>query len=141
MSDAPTDTMSAGGVVINPKGEVLVVNQNGNSWSLPKGQIDEGETALRAARREIFEESGVTELNLIKELGTYTRYRIGKGGMGENTSEMKTIIMFLFHTTQMKLDPVDVANPEACWVEKDKVSEMLTHPKDKEFFETVEKEL
>ena len=32
--------------------QVLVVNQRGLSWSLPKGHIEEGEDALDAARRE-----------------------------------------------------------------------------------------
>ena len=51
-------TQSAGGVVLNKKGEVLVVSQRGTSWSLPKGHIDKGEDALGAAKREIYEESG-----------------------------------------------------------------------------------
>ncbi|MCK4247280.1 MAG: NUDIX hydrolase, partial [Methanomicrobia archaeon] len=41
-------TKSAGGVVINEDNQVLVVNQNGNSWSLPKGHIDYGEDKLDA---------------------------------------------------------------------------------------------
>ena len=61
-------TESAGGVVLNTKGEVLVVSQHGTSWSLPKGHLDEGESELAAARREIREESGVCELKLLKKL-------------------------------------------------------------------------
>ena len=89
-------TKSAGGVVLNSEGEVLVVNQNGNSWSLPKGHIDAGEDAVTAARREIYEESGITELEQLGELGTYERYRIGKGGVGEDISEIKSILFFCF---------------------------------------------
>ena len=54
---------------LNKKGEVLVVNQRGTSWSLPKGHIDFGEDALTAAKREIYEEAGITDLKIIKELG------------------------------------------------------------------------
>ena len=43
----------ATGVVVNKKGEVVVVNQNHNSWSLPKGHIEKGEDPLAAAKREI----------------------------------------------------------------------------------------
>lgn len=60
-------TKSAGGVVLNKNEEILVVNQNGNSWSLPKGHIDEGEEVLEAAVREIYEESGISKLKFIKE--------------------------------------------------------------------------
>ncbi len=126
-------TFTAGGVVLNANGEVLVVNQRGNSWSLPKGHIDPGEDDLTAAKREIAEESGITELEYIKPLGTYERHRIGLHG-GDDTSELKQMRFFLFRTKQTKLAPTDPNNPEARWVAREKVSEMLTHPKDREFF-------
>jgi len=133
-------TESAGGVVLNKKGQVLVVNQNGDSWSLPKGHIDAGETALSAAKREIWEETGVKELSLIQSFGSYRRSKIGVRG-GEDKTEMKTIHMFLFETSQEKLNPRDPRNPEACWVDKSKVADLLTHRKDREFFLGILKEL
>jgi 8-oxo-dGTP pyrophosphatase MutT (NUDIX family) len=129
-------TESAGGVVLNGAGQVLVVNQKGTSWSLPKGHVEEGEDALSAARREIYEETGVTQLEYEGECGTYTRYRIGADG-GEDESELKTIRMFLFRTKQSVLFPVDGDNPEARWVDKHQVSSFLTHPKDRQFFNSV----
>lgn len=129
-------TESAGGVVVNRRGEVLVVSQHGNSWSLPKGHIDPGENALEAAEREIFEESGVRELTFLAELGSYERYRIGKDG-GEDRSELKKMHFFLFRTDQEELKPADPHNPEARWVAKEKVTALLTHEKDKEFFKKI----
>ena len=130
-------THSAGGVVTNSEGEVLVVSQHGTSWSLPKGHIDPGENALVAAKREIYEESGIRDLELIRELGTYERHRIGVDG-GDDRSELKVITMFLFRTSEKLLRPVDPDNPEARWVERSKVAPLLTHEKDKEFFQRVE---
>ncbi len=127
------ETESAGGVVLNKSGLVLVVNQLGTSWSLPKGHIDLGEGKIEAALREIYEESGIKKLTIVKELGSYRRYKIGKSG-GEDKSEIKTIHMFLFKTEEDFLNPQDPENPEALWVEKEKVSDLLTHKKDKEFF-------
>lgn len=134
-------TESAGGVVLNKKGEILVVSQHGNSWSLPKGHIDPGESALKAAKREIKEEAGVGRLKLIKELGRYSRYRIGRSGKREDKSELKTITLFLFKTSQTKLKPLDPKNPEAKWVKRQNVESLLTHSKDKIFFRKVMKEL
>lgn len=130
-------TRTAGGVVVNSEGKVLVVNQRGTSWSLPKGHIDAGENALEAAKREIYEESGVSELELVRELGSYHRYKIGEDG-GDDYSELKSITMFLFRTKQMELGPIDPVNPEARWVKKEKVAELLTHWKDKEWFSRLE---
>jgi ADP-ribose pyrophosphatase YjhB (NUDIX family) len=131
------NTRSAGGVVTNGEGEVLVVSQHGTSWSLPKGHIDPGESALVAAKREIYEESGIRELEFVRELGTYERHKIGVDG-GDDPSELKVITMFLFRTRETSLRPVDAENPEARWVEKSKVAGLLTHEKDKEFFRGVE---
>ena len=129
-------TKTAGGVVLNSQGQVLVVNQNHNSWSLPKGHVDPGETALEAARREIYEESGVGNLELIKELGSYERYKIALDG-GDDLTELKVITLFLFNTDVKELNPQDPANPEARWVDKEKVVDLLTHYKDKVFFESI----
>ena len=126
-------TESAGGVVLNGAGQVLVVNQKGTSWSLPKGHIEEGEDALAAALREIQEETGVTQLEYLGDFGSYTRHKLSADG-GEDESELKTIRMFLFRTKQAVLFPTDGDNPEARWVEREEVASFLTHPKDREFF-------
>ncbi len=126
-------TESAGGVVLSRAGQVLVVNQKGTSWSLPKGHVEEGEDALAAARREIFEEAGVTALEYLGDCGSYARFKLGADG-GEDTSELKTIRMFLFRTPQSALFPSDGDNPEARWVERAEVAAFLTHPLDRQFF-------
>ena len=130
-------TESAGGLVINKIRRVLVVNQRGTSWSLPKGHIVPGEEAMAAAIREISEESGIMRLSFIKSLGSYSRYKIGLGDIKEDKSELKVIHMFLFKTDEMKLAPTDANHPEARWVHMDDVEGLLTHPKDKLFFKTV----
>ena len=56
------ETQSAGGVIENTEGKIVVVSQRGTSWSLPKGHIEDGEDILAAAKREIYEETGITEL-------------------------------------------------------------------------------
>lgn len=139
----PDMERSAGGVVVNPQGEIAVCNQRHNSWSLPKGHIDSGEDALTAARREIKEETGLVDLELVRELGTYERRRIGREGIGEDPeSPLKTITMFLFTTPYTgTLSPEDPENPEARWVPVADVSTLLTHAKDKEFFSRVREEL
>jgi 8-oxo-dGTP pyrophosphatase MutT (NUDIX family) len=126
---------AAGGIVVSEQGQIVIVSQHGNSWSLPKGHVDPGEDHLIAARREIYEESGLTELELIKELGSYRRRRIGKGGVGRDTGPVKEINLFLFKTIQSDLQPIDPDNPEALWVSPLEAVEMLTHPKDKKFLE------
>lgn len=129
----PIKTFSAGGVVLNKNKEVLIVSQFGTAWSLPKGHLDNDEDHITAAKREIYEESGVSELNLIKELGSYERFKMDEKAQ-DDESELKNILIYLFETTQIDLKPIDPENPEARWVKKEDVQTWLTHPKDKEFF-------
>jgi hypothetical protein len=42
--------------------------------------------------------------------------------------------MFLFKTEEEELSPIDPENPEALWVDRERVAELLTHPKDREFY-------
>ncbi len=130
-------TRSAGGIVLNARGDVLVVSQRGRSWSLPKGHINPGEKPLAAARREIYEESGLKDLEYADDLGSYVRYRILPSGRGEDRRERKRIYLFLFRTPAMLLQPVDPHNPEARWVRPERVATLLSHPRDAAFFRRI----
>lgn len=127
---------SAGGVILNPKGEVLIVRQKDGSWSLPKGHIEEGEDTKTAAMREIREETGLRDFTCMKILGSYSRYSLAETGR-EDTSKLKRITFYLCTTPETELRPADPRNPEARWVVKADVASFLTHPKDKEFFRSI----
>jgi 8-oxo-dGTP pyrophosphatase MutT (NUDIX family) len=58
---------AAGGLVQNERGEVLFMFRRGK-WDLPKGKLDPGETLESCALREVTEETGVGQLELIKFL-------------------------------------------------------------------------
>jgi len=64
----------AGGIVLGDNGTVaLVWSKNSQSWLFPKGKIDDNETLEEAARREIAEETGLTDLEYLDDLGTFVR--------------------------------------------------------------------
>lgn len=58
---------AGGGLVENEKGEILFMLRRGK-WDLPKGKLDPGETLESCAIREVEEETGVRQLELIKFL-------------------------------------------------------------------------
>lgn len=55
------DEISAGGVVVRraPAGWEVCLIRVGEAWSLPKGNLDPGETSEQAALREVSEETGL----------------------------------------------------------------------------------
>ena len=56
--------------------EILLIQDSKDRWTIPKGHIEEGETAQETAIREIGEEAGVHETEVICWLGKiHFRYR------------------------------------------------------------------
>lgn len=45
-----------------------------NLWQMPQGGIDRGETALEAAKRELYEETGIKSATLIAEAPEWINY-------------------------------------------------------------------
>lgn len=80
---------AGGGVVINPKGEILLIFRK-NKWDLPKGKREKNEDNETCALREVNEETGVINLELVQPLiKTYHTYN----DYGENA--LKTTHWFL----------------------------------------------
>lgn len=58
--------------------EILLIQDAKDRWTIPKGHIEEGETAKETARREIGEETGLQEMKVLNWLGKINfRYRRG----------------------------------------------------------------
>lgn len=60
---------AAGGIVIAPSGDILLIHRRG-VWDLPKGKLEKNETIENAALREVQEETGLTELTLDRFITT-----------------------------------------------------------------------
>jgi len=66
-----------GVVLVNEDGKVFVaqrIDTNEPAWQLPQGGIDKGEDPLKAAFRELEEETGVSEAEVIAETKEWLRY-------------------------------------------------------------------
>lgn len=71
---------TAGGVIYRrneqKEVEILLIQDAKNRWTIPKGHIEEGESAKETAEREIGEETGLMEVEVLNWLGKiHFRYR------------------------------------------------------------------
>ncbi len=67
---------NVGVVIFNSFGEVLVGERIGldGSWQLPQGGIDDNEDTKSAAYRELYEEVGIKEAELVYEIPNWISY-------------------------------------------------------------------
>jgi len=83
---------AAGGKVLNANNEVLFIYRF-NKWDLPKGKLDHGESITECAIREVEEECGIANLEIIKPLET--TYHIYQE---KRKTILKSTYWFLMHT-------------------------------------------
>ncbi|NJN15107.1 MAG: NUDIX hydrolase [Oscillochloris sp.] len=105
---------AAGGVVYthNPAGELLLllIQDRYGTWTLPKGHLDPGEDDEAAARREIWEETGL-HAELEQHLATI-RYPINRRGRWRT----KQVVYFLANAPYAAPTPaLDEGITLACW--------------------------
>ena len=63
---------SAGGVVFRRDGgrhAILLLKHESGKWMLPKGTIEQGETPEEVALREVGEETGISRVRVVADLG------------------------------------------------------------------------
>ncbi len=110
---------AAGGMVFNERNEVLLIYRN-NTWDLPKGKVEKGETIEEAAVREVMEETGLQKVNIfspvdVQKCGnvTYHTYMhpVKKKVM------LKTTYWYIMHCqTQSVIPQTEEGITEVRWV-------------------------
>ena len=72
-------------IVLNRENKVFVakrIDNPRNFWQMPQGGIDKGEDFLKAAYRELDEETSIKSVELIKELDGTTTYELPNNLLG-----------------------------------------------------------
>lgn len=88
--------ISAGGIIIKRSTkavQVLLIRDMNGNWTFPKGILEKGESYEDAAKREIYEETGLKNIRSIRKL-TPIHYMYQRNGLIQ-----KTVYYFLFELT------------------------------------------
>ena len=78
--------IGVGIVLLNHENNIFVGNRIDNpkkSWQMPQGGVDQNESFLQAARRELEEETGIKSVKLIKMLDVWLKYDLPKNLLGK----------------------------------------------------------
>jgi ADP-ribose pyrophosphatase YjhB (NUDIX family) len=122
------DETSAGGLVVDEAAGTVVAALIGRRdrrgrllWSLPKGHIEEGESAEQAAVREVAEETGIAG-RIVGRLGT-----IDFWFMAEGRRVHKTVHHYLLVAEGGELSDSDVEVAAVAWVPLEELSTRLAY--------------
>ena len=111
--------------VFNPHGNVLLGHrksagdpdqsaEHGSAWQMPQGGIDRGEDPLKAALRELREETNMTSVSLLAEAPEWIFYdlpddALGKAWKGKYRGQRQRWFAFAFTGDESE---IDIAEPD-----------------------------
>ena len=131
------DEFSAGGLVVDLAGEVpqgVLIGRTDRRgqllWSLPKGHIEDGETAEQAALREVHEETGIAG-EILAELGVIDFWFVAEGRRIH-----KTVRHYLMRRVGGELSDADYEVDEVAWVPLPDIRGQLAYPDERGLMDT-----
>jgi len=93
---------AAGGIVSNPDSDILFIKRLGK-WDLPKGKMEKGESREESAVREIEEETGLQNVELLSFINTTYHIYIERNG---------DKVLKCTHWFEMNFDGEDTSKPQ-----------------------------
>ncbi len=123
----PTHIVSAGAVVLNDRGEVLLVKDaRKDAWTFPGGIIEEGEGVLDGVKREVLEETGITvEVGELFCVTSNTCKHPGYNGVREVPP--KVMLDFVCRAIGGTPRPSE-ENSKTAWFPLDQARDLITAP-------------
>jgi 8-oxo-dGTP pyrophosphatase MutT (NUDIX family) len=130
--------LSAGAIVLRDfEGDLKIAlahrkPNHKRSWVLPKGHVEQGETLEQTVKREVYEEAGLLDIQLIKHLGSIVRRQPKNGSVLQNT-----IHYYLAYSsaTSGSYPPTDDSFIEVGWFVPPQMIDLLAYEDERQFFQ------
>ena len=133
-SELPLRT-GVGIILLNNENKVFVARRIDNAkkfWQMPQGGVDKGENFLKAAYRELEEETSINNVKLIKELEGTLTYELpdrllGIIWKGKYRGQKQKWFLMRFIGQEEEIN-VETKNPEFLdwkWIELDQITEVV----------------
>ena len=77
--------LGVGIIILNKNNQVFVGKRKdnpGDRWQMPQGGVENGEDFLSAMKRELYEETSIENIKIIKEIEQFYEYELPKSLVG-----------------------------------------------------------
>ena len=122
-------------IVLNKENKIFVAKRIDNPkdfWQMPQGGVDKGEDFLTAAYRELYEETGIKSIELVREIdGTTTyelpNYLLGIIWKGKYRGQKQKWFLMRFTGDEKEIN-INTKNPEFLdwkWIELEKITDVV----------------
>lgn len=101
----------------------LLVQHRAGHWGFPKGHAEAGETAIATACRELREETGIRDCQVL-DVSFVERYFFTQ----RQQSIEKTVLYFPAFVQSIQVTPQAAEIKNYCWLPYDRALEQLTFP-------------
>tara|TARA_B100001057_G_scaffold476000_1_gene543417 strand:+ start:2045 stop:2515 length:471 start_codon:yes stop_codon:yes gene_type:complete len=128
-------------ILLNNENKIFVGKRKDNpvnKWQMPQGGIDNGEDFLTAMRRELYEETSIKNIKIIKEINQLYEYELPKNLIGiiwkgkfRGQKQKWFIAKFLGNENEINLNTKQPEFIEWKWIDAEKLPEVIVDFKKK----------
>tara|TARA_B100000575_G_scaffold79804_1_gene62511 strand:- start:587 stop:1057 length:471 start_codon:yes stop_codon:yes gene_type:complete len=142
--------IGVGVILLNKKNEIFVGKRKDNpidKWQMPQGGVDDGEDFQSAMKRELFEETSIKSIEVLKELDRFYEYELPENLIGiiwkgryRGQKQKWFIARFIGEETEINLKTQNPEFIEWKWINLDELEEVIVDFK-KELYKNLTKDI
>jgi len=137
-----------GVIVLNNENKVFVGKRKDNPvdrWQMPQGGVDLGESYLSAMKRELYEETSIKSIEILKEINGFFEYELPKNLVGiiwkgkfRGQKQKWFITRFIGNESEINLRTKNPEFIEWKWIVPDELPKTIVDFKRKMYAELLE---
>ena len=137
-----------GVIVLNNENKVFVGKRKDNPvdrWQMPQGGVDIGESYLSAMKRELYEETSIKSIEILKEINGFFEYELPKNLVGiiwkgkfRGQKQKWFITRFIGNENEINLQTKNPEFIEWKWIAPDELPKTIVDFKKKMYVELLE---